>query len=514
VFPSLWSQALKWKMNNARPKTRESSRAVYATLMGAATLLIGMEVYGFRASGDVGSGYPRQILLIAAGVALVVYVAGMVRRHAVSRRRADEQVRRYTAYLEAANHALEEAAFAAQAASRAKSEFLANISHEIRTPMTAILGYLELIAKDCPRQCAFGHNEIAEHIAAVKRNSDYLLALIDNILDISKIEAGRMGIEQATCSPGRIVAEVVALTRPRAASKGLDVEIRYAGRIPERINSDPTRLRQILFNLLGNAVKFTECGKVCVTVGPVHYGDGTPRLEFQVADTGIGMSEDEIAKLFQPFSQADSSTTRRFSGTGLGLTICKRLAELLGGDISVTSRPGEGSTFTFTVATGSLEGVKWLDDPAEADFALPPEKPEPPRQTPTLDGRVLLVEDGPDNQRIISFFLRTAGAEVTVAENGQVALESFREALVDGRPFDVILMDMQMPVLDGYQTTRQFREEGHTLPIIALTAHAMSEDRRRCLEAGCDDYMTKPLDRAKLISLVARHLTAADKQFA
>jgi PAS domain S-box-containing protein len=395
---------------------------------------------------------------------------------------------------------------AADAANRAKSEFLANMSHEIRTPMTAILGYGDLLFEGCLRSCEFSKNAAQQHLDAIRRNGEHLLELIDGLLDLSKIEAGKLAVEHMACSPREIVAEVASLMRLRAAVKGLRLECRFAGSIPETIRSDPTRVRQILLNLLGNAVKFTESGSVELVATLLRPDDGPPQLQFQVIDTGIGMTPTEVARLFAPFSQADTSTTRKYGGTGLGLTISKRLAGLLSGDIRVASEPGKGSTFTVTIPTGSLESVEMLDPLTANAAADPMSKTQSVHPTVTLNGRILLAEDGLDNQRLLTLVLQKAGADVTVAENGQVAFDLASAAQEQGSPFDLILMDMQMPVLDGYEATRKLRAHGWARPIVALTAHAMSSDRQKCLDAGCDAYLAKPIGRKVLLATVQPYL--------
>jgi PAS domain S-box-containing protein len=384
---------------------------------------------------------------------------------------------------------------AAEAASRAKSEFLANTSHEIRTPLTAILGYTDMLLD----RDATGAERMA-HVEAIRRNGEHLLAVMNDILDLSKIEAGKMTLEQVACSPIVLVSEVADLMRPRAIAKGLSFDLDWRGALPERITTDPTRLRQILLNLVSNAVKFTERGGVRVAVS-FEERDDRPLLRIDVTDTGIGMTADQQTGLFQPFMQADPSTTRRFGGSGLGLLITRRLADLLGGEVCVESTIGRGSTFNVTVATGSLEGVRMIDRPAGARPLIAAVS------TPTepLACRVLLVEDGPDNQRLIATILRKAGAEVTVAGNGQAGCDLVREATIRGEPYDVVLMDMQMPVLDGYEATAQLRRGGYRRPVIALTAHAMQGERERCLAAGCDDFVCKPITRAALVDTVRRY---------
>jgi signal transduction histidine kinase/AmiR/NasT family two-component response regulator len=406
---------------------------------------------------------------------------------------------------------LEEAIRLAESATRAKSEFLANMSHEIRTPMTAILGYADILAESIERP------EQKEAIHTIKRNSNHLLTLLNDILDLSKIESGKLHIEQLPTSPLAILADVVSLMRVRAEAKGLPLNLVYAGPLPQSIQTDPTRLRQILVNLVGNAIKFTQAGDVKIAVRLAGHDTANPKLQCEVIDKGLGMSPEQLGRLFQPFQQADASTTRKFGGTGLGLAISKRLAETLGGDITVKSELGKGSSFNLTISTGPLEGIVMLDQPAEAVASVAIARKAAAVPQSLQDCRILLAEDGPDNQRLISFVLRKAGAEVHVCENGQKAMEQALATFPGwGRrhddpkePFDVILMDMQMPVMDGYEATRRLRQEGYTRPIIALTAHAMKDDMQKCLDAGCDAYLTKPIVREKFLETIARYLSAS-----
>jgi PAS domain S-box-containing protein len=408
-------------------------------------------------------------------------------RHIVRRKQAEEE--------------LIEARHAAEAATRAKSCFLANMSHEIRTPMTAILGFADILLDDLQEPQA---REAAE---IVKRNGEHLLTIINDILDISKIEAGKIEMEMLAWSPRQIVAEVVSLLHVRADARGLTLVDEYVGPLPETITIDPTRLRQVLLNVVGNAIKFTQSGSVRIVTRLDNPSSVEPKLRFDVIDTGIGIPADRIENLFEPFTQIEASSSRRFEGTGLGLAISRRLARMLGGDITAQSTLGNGSTFTVTVATGPLDAVRLVEYRAE---------PSPPEEHRILSSRepqerlrcrVLLADDIPDNQRLISSILREAGAEVIIVQNGQEAMDKAM-AVWPGRgrrhsdstqPFDVVLMDIQMPILDGLQATRRLRKEGYTAPIIALTAHAMRGDREKCLDAGCDDYLTKPIDRKKLI---------------
>ncbi len=377
----------------------------------------------------------------------------------------------------------------AEAANQAKSEFLANMSHEIRTPMTAILGYSDLLMD--PGQTDEQRTQI---ISIVRRNGTHLLELINDILDISKIEAGRMTMEQVPCSTARVCEEVHSLMHGRAVAKGIEFNMSCDPE-PPIILTDPLRLRQVLLNLVGNAIKFTNTGGVSLHAAatPAPPGpEGGERwlLTITIKDTGIGMTPDQLRHLFRPFAQADGSTTRRFGGTGLGLFISRRLARMLGGDVEVVSVPGKGSTFTLRIISPAVR--------QQIPIPAAPATPASP-VTAALSGRVLLAEDGPDNQRLIALHLRRAGADVTIVSNGREAVDAALHAAGGDKPFSLILMDMQMPEMDGYEATALLRRSGWTGPVLALTAHAMSEDREKCLRAGCDDYLTKPIDRQLLI---------------
>jgi signal transduction histidine kinase/HPt (histidine-containing phosphotransfer) domain-containing protein len=380
--------------------------------------------------------------------------------------------------------------------SRMKSEFLANMSHEIRTPMTAVLGYADLLLDH-----DLSPSDRVSYIQTIRRNGEHLLAVLNDILDLSKIEAGKMTVEAEPCSPAQIAVDVASLMRVRAHSKGLRFDFRFQSALPETIRSDATRLRQILMNLVGNAIKFTQRGRVSVEVMW-----SAPALRFRIRDEGIGMSAEQMARLFRPFAQADSSTTRRFGGSGLGLAICRRLAEMLGGNIAVDSELGRGSTFTLELHVGALDGVPMLEDLSEACSSSSNTTQRRPAIKSKLSGRVLLAEDGADNQVLVSTILRRAGADVAIVDNGVRAVEAALAALAEGHPFGLILMDMQMPELDGYGATATLRGRGYHGPIVALTAHAMSWDRDRCIAAGCTDYLTKPIQRALLLSTVSHYL--------
>jgi signal transduction histidine kinase/ActR/RegA family two-component response regulator len=391
---------------------------------------------------------------------------------------------------------LQDARQLAESAAAARSEFLANMSHEIRTPMTAILGFADVLLDPTAEE-----REKLDAAATVRRSGEHLLEVLNDVLDMSKIEAGKLGVEQRNTSMEELLRDVLGLMKGRARENRVGLHIEVRGEVPERILTDPTRVRQGLINLVANAIKFTSRGGVQVNVSCDRVGE---RVRFAVTDTGIGMTAEQLTRLFQPFAQADSSTTRRFGGTGLGLVITKRIAEALGGTVDVASVPGEGSTFTLTVASGPLEGVRMV---TEFDLSAPSGQTHSARDSgPSIVGRVLLVDDGADNRRLVSDVLRKVGATVETAENGQEALEAAIGALNGGEPFGVVLMDMQMPVLDGYGATRQLRAAGYTGQVVALTAHTLQTEREKCLAAGCDHYLTKPIDRAALVREVAERM--------
>ena len=409
-----------------------------------------------------------------------------------------EELQRTASELEEANKALEEANVRAEAANRAKSEFLANMSHEIRTPMTGILGYGDLICDgSIPLEDRLKYGEI------IRKSGDHLLTILNDILDISKIESGRMELSVRRFSPVELVTEVVQLMRTQADQKQLALGVEWRTAVPAELESDPMRVRQVLLNLIGNAIKFTEQGSVTLSVGVEDGEDGSSKLLcFDVVDTGVGVEPENLPTLFDAFSQADTSMTREAGGTGLGLAISRRLALMLGGSIHVESEIGKGSTFGLHMDVGDLAGLEMVR-PSEGNDEVrstPREDEQPGR----LCARILLVEDGAVNQLLISTVLKKAGAEVCVADDGRAGCRAVEQAQEEGEPFDLVLMDMQMPVMDGYAATRALREKGFTLPIVALTAHAMTGDREACLDAGCTDYANKPIDRVGLIDLCKR----------
>ncbi len=407
------------------------------------------------------------VVVVASAVVMVLAFAWLVR---LLRKREQNMVQ------------MRALAGAAQTASRAKSEFLAMMSHEIRTPLTSIIGFAETLVPS---------HEAGEIIV---RNGQHLLTIINDILDISKIEAGRLALEDVRFSPLEVVDGLLPAIEAQARGKGIAFHFAAVYPFPSHVMGDPTRWRQILFNLCGNAIKFTEEGSVELTL---HYQRDAGRLQCRVADTGIGMTDEEQARLFQPFSQADSSVARRYGGTGLGLHLVQQLAVRMGGAVRVHSAPGQGSIFEVDIAAAPAPDAQWL-------AAMPRFAPAAPAaaQAP-LNGAVLLAEDGPDNRRLISAWLARLGLEVDTAPDGARAME-----LALAGHHDVVLMDIQMPNMDGVQATRLLRSTGFAAPILALTANVMPEDRERYRAAGCNACIAKPVDFAELARLLAEWLPA------
>jgi light-regulated signal transduction histidine kinase (bacteriophytochrome)/CheY-like chemotaxis protein len=394
-------------------------------------------------------------------------------------------------------------------ASIAKNEFFACISHELRTPLTAILGYADLLSDESKSDSTSKVSD--DYVETIRRNGVHLLKVIDDVLDMAKIESGKLNVEHIEVDLETLLCDIMALMRARADEKQLGLQLTFRTNVPKFIFTDPVRLRQILLNLLGNAIKFTEAGNVSLVVSMD--AKDSELLAFEVVDSGIGMTSSQISRLFQVFSQADSTTTRRFGGSGLGLMISKNLAQLLGGDVSVTSVPGRGSKFRVCIATGKTNPssiIRRVTNMALESISTPRTKPVKRSTIPAIEGkRILLMEDGADNQRLIAFLLGKAGANITIAENGKLGIEAMTidgtvaGALMTPLPFDLILTDMQMPELDGYTAARMLREKGCGLPIIALTAFAMKSDAEKCILAGCDDYLSKPLAKEEMLNKIS-----------
>ncbi|PAY17549.1 hypothetical protein CKO51_21035 [Rhodopirellula sp. SM50] len=396
-----------------------------------------------------------------------------------------------------AQSALQEARAVAVAANESKSAFLANMSHEIRTPMTAILGYADLLGD------VIENEEAKQHLQTIRHNGDYLLEIINDILDLSKIEAGKLDVQYENFNPHLLIEDVRSIMEVRASEGNLTLDVEYQSRIPKLINSDIKRLKQILINLVGNAIKFTRQGGVKIRV---RYEASVQQLQLDVVDTGIGIAEEQMEKLFKPFSQGDASVTRNFGGTGLGLAISQRLAETLGGSITVRSVVGVGSTFTVGIDTGNVAESDLVDyGEFETDHAA---KTTPETNVPThLPWRVLIVDDRRDIRFLSKRILTQSGATVDECEDGLLAVKYMSGCLAGGDCPDLVLLDMQMPNLDGYSTAAELRTLGYTGPIIALTADAMQGDMNKCLEAGCNDYLSKPIDKAALLQKVSEMLT-------
>lgn len=392
---------------------------------------------------------------------------------------------------------LERAKVAAEMADQAKSSFLAHFSHEIRTPLTSILGFTEVLLSDA--EVARLPKDRLDDLRIIRQSGSHLLSIINDILDLSQIEAGKVSIELKPCSPASIVREVISALKGRAEEKGLTISSILTGPVPDSIQTDPVRFRQILMNLVGNAIKFTQRGHVKIEVRTESSGAEASSLAVEVSDTGIGMSPAQTARLFEPFYQASQTNS---GGTGLGLAISRRLAERLGGHLMAESEEGRGSSFLLKLPLGQESVVATHEEPARP---APPAPTAEPQRLP-LPGRVLLAEDNAAIQRVIAFHLEKAGARVQVAKNGQEAIDLACAALEAGDPFDVVLMDMQMPVLDGYEATRQLRALDFPGRIIAITAYAMAEDREECLRLGCDDHLSKPIDWILLNHRIAAYL--------
>lgn len=418
----------------------------------------------------------------------------------------EEIVNDRTAELKSTNHQLEITvekanlmAKQADQANKFKSEFLANMSHEIRTPMNAIIGFSELLSEEdlTEQQHSF--------LNTILNSGKSLLQLINDILDFSKIEAGRLQTEIIECKMQEFLGDINSFLRPLALEKGLDFNLLQCGELPAIFFTDPVRVRQCLVNLVGNAIKFTAQGHVYINVSTERHHE-KDCIRFDVENTGIGIPEEKQKSIFEAFTQADGSTTRKFGGTGLGLSITKQLTELLGGKITLKSKDGEGTTFTIMLPAGvKLEESEMINTYNIMDDLIQKthEKPTKPKETNGYSAKILVAEDAVANQALIRILLERLGHEVVIVENGAEAIETLEK-----QTFDLVLMDMMMPVMNGYDATRKLRAAGCDLPIIALTANAMKEDDKKCFDAGCNGYLSKPIDRKQLQALLDHYLKA------
>lgn len=382
---------------------------------------------------------------------------------------------------------LKEAKLIAESANQTKSKFLANMSHEIRTPLAAIIGFSELLISP-----EIGPEEKTNFVGAIKRNGELLATLINDILDLSKVEFGKLKIERSNVAISEVITDLTTLLGQKALEKQIALSFIRDSAVPEFVCTDPLRLKQILINVIGNAIKFTEKGSVNVKISYVAAAKGSGNLIFEIHDTGPGIDSQEVSQLFKTFS-TDTTKKRKEAGAGLGLALSKNLANLLGGDVVLTeSTPQKGSTFTVTVHSPQMDHAA-AEEKAKAD-ALPAKN-----IGRRLDGlKALVVDDSIDNQFLVSWILNQAGAEIDTAENGQIAIDKIHRG-----NYDVVLMDLQMPVKDGYETTTELRKEGYKRPIIALTAYARKEEREYCLTHGFNDHVSKPINRETLLTSIS-----------
>ncbi|WP_455211760.1 ATP-binding protein [Kaarinaea lacus] len=426
------------------------------------------------------------LLLLTVLLAIGIVIARIVVHYVGNKNKA----------LALKNLELQKARAKADDTTRAKSEFLAKMSHEIRTPLTTIIGFSETLV-----DVQLNANERQRAVRAIQNSGKHLYDIINDILDISKIEAGKLEIESIAVSPIDVVKDTVCIVEQKATARGLQIHTEFNIPLPKTIVTDPTRLKQILLNLCGNAVKFTQSGNI--TIG-LAFDPQNLQMIFTVTDTGIGMTQKQVDEVFAPFHQADKSTTRYYGGTGLGLSISKQLAQRLGGDITCSSEVDKGTRFTVSVSAGDQLPGEWIYEAGnETEFCATPVQP---MVTPQLCGHILLAEDTPDIQALIRMLLEKAGLSVTAVDNGADAVQEASKA-----SYDLIVMDMQMPVLDGVSAIKQLRKSGVEKPIMALTANATQEDKNRCLVAGADDFVVKPVDVAIFYNVLCQYLP--EKQY-
>ena len=419
------------------------------------------------------------LLLLTVLLSIGILIARIVVRYAGDKNRA----------LAVKNMELQSARAKADGATRAKSEFLANMSHEIRTPLTTIIGFSETLVDS-----ALNARDRQRAVRAIQNSGKHLYDIINDVLDISKIEAGKLEMESIEVSPIELIKDTLCIVEQKATERGLQILTEFDLPLPKTIITDPTRLKQIILNLCGNAVKFTQAGNI--TIG-LAFNVQSRQMIFTVADSGIGMTQEQVEKVFSPFHQAEKSTTRYYGGTGLGLSISKQLAQHLGGDITCSSEVGKGTQFTVSVSAGDPQ--EWIREVnMDSDFCVTPLHRT---TTPQLCGRILLAEDTPDIQALITMLLEKAGLSVMAVDNGADAVQE----VLRGH-YDLIVMDMQMPVLDGVEAIQQLRESGIEQPVVALTANATQEDKNRCLNVGADNFVVKPVDVAAFYNVLSQYL--------
>ena len=474
---------------------RLGQRGVSVIIFFLSSVVIFASMRGIGPFGAAQAGTENVFYLLIFVMALQMtglISAGAAAEREAERKKEEETLLKTNSAFEKSLRDLKEEKEAAESSSAAKSAFLANVSHEIRTPLGAILGFSELTLAD-----GVSSEERKKIYEIIKRNGMQLLNVINDILDLSKIEVGKFEMQKTVVTVSDFLEDIKLTMRLEAEKKDLQLNFELEPNIPQKIFTDPLRLRQILLNIVGNAVKFTDRGSVEIKVKTIIDTNGLTKLAFIVKDTGIGIPADKVKELFAPFAQVDTSSTRRFGGTGLGLALSQRLAIALGGAIVLNkSILGQGSEFLITVDPGDAVQIAKGERKLKAKAALQLENIISRKNL--NDKKILLVEDNPDNQALFSYYIRSVGAKLDLANNGVEALQKIH----DGQ-YDAVLMDLQMPELDGYEATRILRSEGYKKPIIALSAHAMKEVKERCLANGFDGYISKPVEKIDLIRAVA-----------
>ena len=450
--------------------------------------------------------YHRVLLAAFIFVAFIIslaifawFAALRMRKDIAKRKQVEHELERLNERLEVSVEKANRLAHESTLADLAKSQFLANMSHEIRTPMNAIIGFSEVLSEESLT------DEQLHHVKIIRESARHLLQLMNDILDFSKIETGKLDIEITDCSLPHVLAVIESLMRPAAKEKGLAFEVLQCDELPAQVRTDPLRLRQCLVNLISNAIKFTEEGHVYVNVSVQNKIDG-PFICFDIEDTGIGIAPDKEDLIFEEFTQADAGTTRRYSGTGLGLPITKKLASLLGGQLTVTSEVGKGSVFSLTIPAGvDVESQVFNKYDAASELKHELDSADTPVEA-RFSGRVLVAEDSKSNQMLVKLLLQRLGLEVIIAEDGK---EAVRKALSES--FNLILMDIQMPNMDGHEATKILRRKGLKTAIVAMTAYAMKGDDKKCIASGCTDYMAKPIDTKILLQVIRKYLPCQSK---